>query len=287
MVPTWNIRSIEHVRGRAEKAHCFSYKLLDFQVVRPALIKDSQKERELSPAVGIKALPGLILSFALLAGILSASCSRYDALPGNGEEVHPSDSEEQLFFEDGDGGGDDDGGPAHDADTGLLCSPECPDGSECRDLDGLGEPECLLPSGRLACVDDRHCPVDGRCSQEGTCRCRYVGCASDEDCAVSFICVDEYGSCGLCMPFSYFACEVDDDCALVFYLSKCCPEPVIRNISVLDGAQCMSTFPPVGEPPAGCEPDCSGIDHCWPIPSETARVCCVYGSCTMHCDRGI
>jgi hypothetical protein len=161
----------------------------------------------------------------------------------------------------------------------------CPIGSELVDLDGICEPECVWPSGQLACSDNSHCPNDGSCRDDGTCGFGHCLCTPG-GCPPDAICVDEGGTCGMCVPRDYYECEVDSDCVAAIYISRCCAVPLPRNIATVESMPCLVEYPHDGPPPQGCEPDCSCDEyypdnHCWPIPEEPLVVTC-QGVCHME-----
>lgn len=165
---------------------------------------------------------------------------------------------------------------------GPVCYPPCPDGSDCVDLDGIGEPECVFPTGKLACVTDAHCPERGACQfLEETCWYYSCGCASDADCAPPEICVTEDGVCGFCSGREPYQCGIDDDCIAAIWLSSCCSLPIPRNISTVSNEECLVEYPHIDPIPVGCEPNCDGFDHCWPVTEEPLVVSCDQGICTI------
>lgn len=172
-----------------------------------------------------------------------------------------------------------------------VCNPPCPDGSECADLDGLCEPECVLPNGKLACSDDTHCPIGGACMPDETCSYGQCSCIDDAACPPGYICVDEDGSCGICVPRGYYECVQDSDCLAAIVISRCCSLPMPRNVTTVESTPCLVEFPHEGPPPAGCEPDCScngmgQTNHCWPLPVEPLVVTCNGGRCRIDPEPG-
>jgi len=153
-----------------------------------------------------------------------------------------------------------------------TCQPACPAGSGCQDADGVGAPECVTPEGELACAADANCPEDGSC-EDGLCM-RMCGCASDMDCPFGFFCVTEDEGCGLCMSTESYSCTTDDDCLAVVDASNCCRCPRPRNLAAVEAGSCLVAVAEADDPPAGCEPDCSGIDHCWPCTKDPAGLTC-------------
>lgn len=176
---------------------------------------------------------------------------------------------------------------ATNEDAGVpVCNTPCPEGSECIDLDGICEPECVWPTGKLACSDDSHCPNEGSCRQDGTCGYEFCGCTTDDVCPSGFICLNEDGACGVCMPRELYECDEDADCVAAVLISKCCAIPMPRNITTVQNEPCLVEYPYEDAPPEGCEPGCScdGYNHhkhCWPLPSEPLVVSC-RGLCRME-----
>ncbi len=158
----------------------------------------------------------------------------------------------------------------------LTCDPTCPSGSTCRDRDGVGAPECVTPEGELACAGDSHCPADGDC-MDGLCS-RRCGCATDNSCTWGDICVTEDEGCGLCMSTDDRACDRDADCLAVVDASNCCRCPRSRNRTAAEADPCLVEFPQTGPPPVGCQPDCGGVDHCWPCDDAPIEVTCDGGA---------
>lgn len=171
--------------------------------------------------------------------------------------------------EQGTDAGRDDGGPE------PACTPACPATSTCQDRDGVGAPECVTPGGALTCADDTHCPDDGVCTQ-GMC-VRICACLTDDDCPLDHLCVTEDEGCGLCVPLEPYLCSGDGDCVVVVDASNCCRCPRPRNRATLEATTCLVPHPQAGDPPAGCEPDCAGIDHCWPCEQDPAGLHCQTG----------
>jgi hypothetical protein len=175
---------------------------------------------------------------------------------------------------------------------GPACIPACPYGSECVDLDGICEPECVLPTGKLACSDDSHCPNGGSCWPSGTCNYEVCMCSMDEDCPVGVICVNENGVCGLCVPVDESReCFDDSDCIAAIWTHMCCGLPVPRNEQYVQQQECLVEYPLTGPIPDGCEPDCNcdvvdHQNHCWPLPSEPLVVTCHGGACRMDPEPG-
>lgn len=175
------------------------------------------------------------------------------------------------------------GDAAQPGDTDLLpdCAPACPANTVCADLDGVGLPECMWPSsGDLACDAVEHCPADGACDLTVN-RCqRSCMCSSNPDCgSPELVCVTEDVGCGLCLPREYFSCDSDTDCVLVVDLSRCCSCPKPRNAETVAAFPCLQPYPFVGVVPAGCEPDCSGVEHCWPCDGSSLGCLGVQGTC--------
>jgi hypothetical protein len=185
---------------------------------------------------------------------------------------------------DADADADADEDAAGDADADVdgeveTCTPPCPAGSECFDRDGVGRPECVLPSGGLACVDGSQCPSDGEC-MGGACA-QMCGCFDSDVCLPYAICVNEDLGCGLCMSRDYYACVGDADCRYVVDLSLCCRCPKPRNVSTVAANPCLVDYPPVGDPPSGCVADCSGVDHCWPCGTAPGAAFCTDDLCSF------
>lgn len=178
-----------------------------------------------------------------------------------------------------------------DLTPGPVCDPPCPQGSECVDLDGMCAPECVMPSGKLACSDDSHCPRGGSCWTDGSCGYAGCNCGDDMDCAGSDICVNEEGTCGLCHPRELYECIDDSDCIAAIDVSRCCALPKPRNATAIQNASCLAEYPHQGNPPVGCEPECTcdvayPNHHCWPLPNEPLVVTCSRGICTMTPEPG-
>ena len=183
----------------------------------------------------------------------------------------------------------------HECDMGTCviaeCDPPCPGGSECLDLDGMCAPECVLPSGKLACSDDSHCPKGGACTPNNYCWYGICACIEDWDCPQDFICVNEDGGCGMCVPRGLYECGQDSDCLIAIVISRCCSLPMPRNVTTVENTPCLVEFPHEGPPPAGCEIDCSCSlpnhhDHCWPLPAEPLVVSCERGVCRLNREPG-
>lgn len=238
---------------------------------------------------------GLTLLFSLVLIVSFAGCNGdggsgdVDAVDGvdadeigdRGDRIDDADDVGDNSF-DGDSDEDSDMTDAGDssADDSDVpgCSPPCPDGSACRDLDGFGEPECVWPSGRLACVDNSHCPLDGICDFNGYCSPNCSGCFSDEDCIESnMLCIQEGGGCSTCMPIDLYSCTDDSDCAVAVILSTCCRLPVARNNTTVQNQICVEEYPYDGPVSDTCNPICEGLDHCWPKLDHPA----------VHCDSTI
>ena len=178
-------------------------------------------------------------------------------------------------------------------DGGAACIPRCPDGSECKDLDGICEPECVWPSGKLACTDHSHCPIGGGCytgSVGRTCDYRDCGCTTDADCNGDF-CVNEDGECGVCSSRENLLCNSDSDCVAAIRISRCCALPIPRNKTYVQENQFLVEFPLNGPVPDGLKPDCScdrdfHDNHCWPLPIEPIVVTCGGGFCRIDPEPG-
>jgi hypothetical protein len=162
------------------------------------------------------------------------------------------------------------------------CVPPCPAGSECLDRDGVGAPECVWPSGELACAggvpEDEYCPHDGYCF-EGVCE-RWCSCVTDSNCGVDdVVCVNEDIGCGICALRGPYTCLDSSECRYVVDELLCCHCPKPRNAATVAADPCLVEYPPVGDPPPGCEPDCADIDHCWPCETGDGAAACEHGIC--------
>jgi len=196
----------------------------------------------------------MVLLMASLYFACTLSCSRYDNLP------------------------DDEDGGYQETDKGQVsCNPECPTRSDCRDLDGIGKPECVFPSGKLACADDSHCPKHASCSEAETCEYNSCVCFADDDCyaeGINRICVTEDGLCGTCVEADSYECTNDSDCVIAIRYNKCCALPIARNKSAVDEKLCLSEYPIASPTPDECIVNCYNTDHCWPLPDEPIEVSC-------------
>jgi hypothetical protein len=141
---------------------------------------------------------------------------------------------------------------------GMGCKPICPEGSECRALDSLERPECVWPSGSLACTDDSHCPIIamGYCGEDNSCHFGPCECSLDEECEPDTFCRTWSRDCGRCAYRDNFTCENDNDC-VVAAMVGCC---LYLTCGVID-----------------CMPE----QHCWPLPEQTPVTLCVNGACRL------
>ncbi len=215
----------------------------------------------------------------MLLPAMSAACWSSTASDADRPDVARHDAVDDAGV---DRTGEDDA--ADDSADIPSCEPPCPAGSECLDRDGVGAPECVRPSGELACVGDdfdhAYCPEDGTC--EGDVCVRWCSCLEDSDCGVDeVICVNEDTGCGMCALRDAYSCLDASDCRYVVDLSLCCRCPKARNASTVAADPCLVAYPPVGVPPPGCEPDCTGIDHCWPCAPDGSGLECRGMACRV------
>lgn len=167
--------------------------------------------------------------------------------------------------------------------TGPVCTPPCPEGSECIELDSYGEPECVWPEGWLACADDSHCPIQGVCDLGGYCSLNCSGCMGDEDCLeFGAICRSEGFGCEYCMPIELYSCGSDSDCVVAVRIDSCCPNPSIWNTQTVESNSCLEEYPYSGQVPDACKPDCTRMNHCWPIIEEQIVAVCLSGICFVE-----
>jgi hypothetical protein len=165
---------------------------------------------------------------------------------------------------------------------GLACVPRCPEGSECKDLDGIGYPECMWPSGQLACNDESHCPAQGNpkgCRPDNTCEYVTCTCVTDFECNQGRVCITPSEYCGYCRDGAAFACTTDDEC-VVATIVGCCVFLEAYNVSAVSDERCLVEYPFTETPPDGCFIDCL-MSHCWPVPQEPPTAVCVQGVCRL------
>lgn len=170
----------------------------------------------------------------------------------------------------------------HRCEGDPICNPGCPEGSECRDLDGVLGPECVWPSGELACIDDRHCPPqveDGSCGADNTCSYTVCSCATDSECPEDRVCITFRQDCGSCWNAGEFSCQTDDDC-VVAAVVDCCTMPLAYNVTAVEEDPCLLEYPFTETPPSGCIIDCY-FDHCWPLRQEPFTALCIDDACRI------
>jgi len=166
---------------------------------------------------------------------------------------------------------------------GQGCKPLCPEGSECRDLDSLESPECVWPSGSLACTDDSHCPIVGMgyCGEDNSCHFGPCECSMDEECEPDEFCHTYSKDCGRCANRHSYACESDSDCVVAVSLA-CCDFLMSFNVAAFQEDACFAEYPLQGDPGDDCVViDCLPEQHCWPLPEETPVAKCINGACRL------
>lgn len=160
-----------------------------------------------------------------------------------------------------------------------YCRPACPEGSECLDTDNILLPECVWPSGELACVLDMQCPADGYCWIGNKCHYLCV-CTADDDCGPEEICLTPQKNCGICVSKQPFACEVNYDCVVAAFVD-CCTLLIPYNASAVQNEPCVLEYPFTESPPRDCSIDCFD-HHCWPPPKQLPIPVCLDGACRLE-----